>query len=101
MTLISSLTIIDYKTYKSYLHIAVLPGSCVFVFLYCFCIPRDMNHPISDNFNNNTFYVMLTHSRLKISFLGYKPFGYRFPSIWKHSSAMDRRWIADGSPMDR
>ena len=31
ITLTSSLTIIKYKTYKSYLHIAVLPGSCVFV----------------------------------------------------------------------
>ena len=32
---------------------------------YCFCIPRDMNHPISDNFNNNTFYAMFTHQRFK------------------------------------
>ena len=42
----------------------------------CFCIPCDINHPISDNFNNNTFYVMFTNTLLKISFLGYKPLGY-------------------------
>ena len=45
---------------------------------YCFCIPRDMNHPISDYFNNKMLYVMFTQTLLKISFLGYKPFGYRF-----------------------
>ena len=28
---------------------------------YCSCIPRDMNHPKSDKFNNNTVYVMFTH----------------------------------------
>ena len=56
---------------------------------YCFCIPRDMNHQISDNFNNNTFTQCLhTHTLLKISFLGYKPLGYR------HSSAVHRRCIA-------
>ena len=57
---------------------------------YCFYISRDMNHPISDNFNNNTFYVMLTHILLKLSSLGYKPLGYRFHSVWKHSSAKGR-----------
>ena len=31
ITLTSSLTIIKYKTYKSYLHIDVLPRSCVFL----------------------------------------------------------------------
>ena len=40
---------------------------------YCFCIPRDMSHPIEDNFNNNMFYVMFTYTLLKISFFGYKP----------------------------
>ena len=25
---------------------------------YYFCIPRDMNHPISDNFNNNTSHLV-------------------------------------------
>jgi len=46
---------------------------------YCFCIPRDMNHPISDNFNNSTFYVMFSKTLLEISFFGYKPLGYRSP----------------------
>ena len=64
---------------------------------YCFCIPRDMNHPIPNNFNNNTFYVMVTYTFLKLSFLGYKPLGYRFHSIWKHLSAMDRWWITDAT----
>ena len=31
ITLTSSITTIKYKTYKSYLHIAVLPGNCVFL----------------------------------------------------------------------
>ena len=64
---------------------------------YCFCIPRDMNHPISDNFNNNTFYVIFTYTLLKLAFLGYKPLGYRFHSLWKRSSAMDRRCITDAT----
>ena len=62
---------------------------------YCFCIPRDMNHPISNNFNNNTYYIMFTDTFLTISFLGYKPLGCRFPSIWKHSSVMNRRCMHD------
>ena len=45
------------------------------------CSPRDINHPISDNFNKNTFYAMFINTLLEISFLGYKLLGYRFPSI--------------------
>jgi len=52
-----------------------------------------MNHPISDNYNSNMLYVMFTYTLLKSSLLGYKPLGYRFHSIWKHSSAMDRRQL--------
>ena len=59
-----------------------------------FCIPRDMNHPISDNFNNNTFYVMFAHTLLKISFLGYTPLSYRFPLLYGNTHL---RWIADAS----
>ena len=51
---------------------------------------RDMNHPISDNFNNNTFYVMFIYTLFKLSLLGYNPLGYRFHSIWKYSSAVDQ-----------
>ena len=61
---------------------------------YCLCIPRDMNHSISDNFNNNTFYVMFTYKLLKLSFLGYKPLGYQCHSIWKYSSVMQLRQLA-------
>ena len=62
---------------------------------YCCCIPRDMNHPMSNNFNNNTYYIMFTDTLLKIFFLGYKQLGCRFPSIWKRSSVMDRRCMHD------
>ena len=47
----------------------------------CICVPRDINHPILDRFNNNKFNVLFTHTLLKTVFLGYKSLHYRFPSI--------------------
>ena len=67
---------------------------------YCFCIPRDMNHPISDNFNNNTFYVIFTHTNTH--FLKYLSLltSHLVTDFLLYGNT-HLRWIADAMPMHR
>ena len=60
---------------------------------YSCCTPRDMNHPITDNSKNNTFYTMLTHISKNIFLL--------VTSHLVTNFLLYGRLIYDGSPMDR
>ena len=59
---------------------------------YCFCIPRDMNHPISD-LQSQYVYIMVTHTLHKYLSL--------ITSPWLPISFYMETLICDGLPMDR